>query len=138
MGHIPVSVFILTRNEEANIAACLQSVDWADEVFMVDSLSTDRTVEIAEAMGAQVYSHPFEGYPQQRNWALDNLVFSHEWILMLDADEQIPQALAKEIAQVVADNRQDPAGYYIRRRFFFLGHYLKHGGLDTSWTCPHF
>ena len=130
---MPLSVIILTRDEEANIAACLQSVGWAEQVFVIDSLSPDRTVEIAEAMGAHVYSHPFEGYPQQRNWALDNLPFSHDWILMLDADELIPQALAEEIAQVVADNRQDPAGYYIKRRFFFLGHYLKHGGLDASW-----
>jgi glycosyltransferase involved in cell wall biosynthesis len=130
---IPISVFILTRNEVANIAACLQSVAWADEVFVIDSLSTDGTVEVAQSMGAQIYAHPFEGYPQQRNWALDNLPFSHDWILMLDADERIPQALAEEISQVVADNRQNHAGYYIKRRFFFLGRWLKHGGLYPTW-----
>ena len=73
----PVDVLIITRNEEANIAGCLQSVGWADAVFVVDSLSTDRTVEIAQTMGAQAHLHPFQGYAQQRNWALENLHFSH-------------------------------------------------------------
>ena len=84
-------------------------------------------------MGAQVHSHPFEGYSAQRNWALENLPFSHDWVLMLDADERIPPALAKEISQVIADNRQDHAGYYIKFRFFFLGRWLKHGGLYPTW-----
>jgi glycosyltransferase involved in cell wall biosynthesis len=133
VGSAPVSVLIITYSEEANIAACLESVRWAREVFVVDSLSADRTLEIAESFGAKVNSHPFAGYAQQRNWALENLPFSHDWILMLDADERIPQALAQEIAQVVADNPQDYAGYYLRRRFFFLGRWLKHGGLNPTW-----
>src|SRR5271169_2844409 len=103
----PLTVIILTRNEEVNVAACLQSAGWAEEVFVVDSLSTDRTVEVAKAMGAQVNLHPFDGYAKQRNWALQNLPLSHEWVLMLDADERIPQALAEEISQVVADNSPD-------------------------------
>jgi ubiquinone/menaquinone biosynthesis C-methylase UbiE/glycosyltransferase involved in cell wall biosynthesis len=130
---VRVSVLVLTFNEEANVAACLRSVSWAAEVLLVDSGSNDRTVAIATDLGAAVYGHPFEGYAAQRNWALDNLPFSHDWILMLDADELIPPALADEIAQVIADNRQDTAGYYIKRRFFFLGHHLKRGGLDASW-----
>jgi glycosyltransferase involved in cell wall biosynthesis len=69
----PVSVVVLTSNEEANIAACLQSVRWADEVFVVDCFSTDRTVEIANSLGAKTHSHPFEGYAKQRNWALQNI-----------------------------------------------------------------
>jgi glycosyltransferase involved in cell wall biosynthesis len=128
-----LAAIILTKNEEANIAACLQSVRWAGEVFVIDSVSTDGTVEIAKRMGAQVYSHPFEGYAAQRNWALENLPLSHAWILMLDADERIPQALAEEISQVVAENRQDPAGYYIKLRRYFLGRWLKHGGQYPTW-----
>src|SRR5208337_858037 len=104
---------IITLNEEANIAGCLQSVGWAGEVFVVDSLSADRTVEIARAMGAQVYLHRFEGYAQQRNWALENLPFSHDWILMLDADERIPQALAEEISQAIANDGHGCAGFYL-------------------------
>jgi len=130
---IALDILIITRNEEVNIHACLQSIGWADKVRVVDSLSTDRTVEIAKRMGAQVYSHPFEGYAEQRNWALENLPLSHDWVLMLDADERIPEALAEEIAQVVANNREDPAGYYIKRRFFFLGRWLKRGGLHPTW-----
>jgi glycosyltransferase involved in cell wall biosynthesis len=129
----PLTVLVLTSNEQLNIADCLRSVEWVDEVIVVDSLSTDRTVEIAKATGARVYAHRFEGYAEQRNWALENLPFSHDWILMLDADERIPQALAEEISQVVAENRQDPAGYYIKRRFHFLGRWLKHGGLYPTW-----
>jgi len=82
----PVSVLILTRNEEANIAACLRSLGWAEEISVVDSLSTDRTIEIAKSLGARVYPHSFEGYAKQRNWALANLPLSYGWVLMLDAD----------------------------------------------------
>lgn len=133
MQSAPVSVLIITYNEETNIARCLESVRWAAEVFVVDSVSTDRTVETARTMGAKAYLHSFEGYASQRNWALESLPFSNDWILMLDADERIPQALAEEISQVVADNRQDHAGYYIKRRFLFLGRWLKHGGLYPTW-----
>jgi glycosyltransferase involved in cell wall biosynthesis len=134
VGHAPVSALIITRNEEANIAACLASVERASEVFVVDSLSTDRTVEIAESLGAKVVPHSFAGYAEQRNWALENLPISNEWVLMLDADERIPPPLAEEIAQVVADDPQHHAGYYLKRRFFFLGRWLKHGGLYPTWV----
>jgi len=129
----PVSVLVLTKNEEANIAGCLESVRWADEVFVVDSLSTDRTTEIAEAMGGKVYRHPFEGFSQQRNWALDNLPFSHDWILVLDADERIPPELAAEIGEAIrpTDNKAD--GFYLDRRLCFLGRWLTHGGLSPNW-----
>lgn len=129
----PVSVLVLTRNEEANIAACLESVNWAREVFVVDSLSTDRTVEICTSLGAQVYSHSFEGYAAQRNWALDHLPFSTDWVLMLDADEVATPALAEEICTVVRSGNPECAGYYIKRRFFLLGTWLKHGGLYPTW-----
>jgi glycosyltransferase involved in cell wall biosynthesis len=128
-----VSVLVITRNEEPNIAACLDSLRWAHQVFVVDALSTDRTVEIAKAMDAQVYSHPFEGYARQRNWALQNLPFSGEWVLMLDADERVPNALADEIARVLGRDDAGRAGYYIKRRFFFLGCWLKHGGVYPTW-----
>jgi glycosyltransferase involved in cell wall biosynthesis len=133
VGQVPVSVLVITRNEEANIGACLASVEWASEVFVVDSLSTDRTVEIAESLGAKVTPHSFAGYAEQRNWALGNLPISNEWVLMLDADERIPPALVEEIARVVADDRQHHAAYYLKRRFFFLGRWLKHGGLYPIW-----
>lgn len=129
----PLSVLVITLNEEMNIAACLESVRWAAEVFVVDSLSSDRTVEIAGNFGAKVYLHPFEGYAKQRNWALDNLPFSHEWVLMLDADEQIPPPLAEEIGRILNRDGEGCAGFYLSRRFFFLGRWLKHGGLYPTW-----
>jgi len=129
----PVSVLIITYNEEANIARCLESLRWAGEVFVVDSFSTDRTVEIAKAMGAKVYVHPFEGYARQRNWALDNLPISNQWVLFLDADEQIPPPLAEQIRRVASSPDSHYAGYYLNRRFYFLGRWLKHGGLSPSW-----
>ena len=128
-----ISVLIITGNEEPNIAACLASLGWAGEVFVVDSLSTDRTAEIAKRMGAQVYLHSFEGYAAQRNWALKNLPFSHDWVLMLDADERVPQALAEEISRVITDPRQEYAGYHVKFRHIFLGRWLKHGGLYPTW-----
>ncbi|MGA8185091.1 MAG: glycosyltransferase [Terriglobia bacterium] len=129
----PVSVLVLTRNEEANIAACLESVGWAGEVFVVDSFSTDRTVVIAERLGAKVCVHRFRGYAAQRNWALEHLPFSNDWVLMLDADERVPAALAAEIARVARAPADDHAGYYLASRHYFLGRWLKHGGLYPTW-----
>lgn len=124
---------MLTYNEEANIAACLDNLRWAAEVFVVDSLSTDRTVEIAGRWGAKVYSRAFEGYSRQRNWALDSLPFAYDWVLVLDADERIPRALVGEIATVIGDPQNVCAGFYLNRRLFFLSRWLKHGGLSPNW-----
>jgi len=129
----PVAVVILTWNEEANLAACLESVRWAAEVFVVDSGSGDRSVEIARSLGARVYEHAFEGYAEQRNWALRNLPLTHEWVLMLDADERIPPALAAEIRDAICDRGQDYAGFYLKFRHIFLGRFLRHGGLYPTW-----
>ena len=129
----PVSVLIITYNEEANIARCLESVRWASEVFVVDSFSTDRTVEIAKSLGAKVYLHPFESYAKQWNWAFDNLPFSHEWALVVDADELIPRALAEEIGRVLRQPKNAMDGFYLNREFFFLGRSLRHGGLYPNW-----
>jgi len=129
----PVSVLILTRNEEANIAACLRSLRWAEEISVVDSLSTDRTVEIAKSLDARVYPHSFEGYAKQRNWALANLPLSYGWVLMLDADERIPAALAEEVTQAIRNDGDGHAGFYLKYRRIFLGRFLRHGGLYPTW-----
>jgi len=133
-GHPPVSVLVLTRNEEANIAGCLESVRWAPEVFVVDSFSTDATVEIAESMGAKTCQHAFENCAAQWNWALNNLPFSNEWVLVLDADERIPQLLAEEIVRTVTNPAQEFSGYYLKFRFWFMGRWLRHGGLYPTWV----
>jgi glycosyltransferase involved in cell wall biosynthesis len=130
----PVCVLILTRNEEANIAACLESVNWASEVFVVDSFSTDRTVEIAESAGAKTFAHAFETCADQWNWALDNLPFANEWVLVLDADERVPPALAEEIIQAVTRPEPGCSGYFLRFRLWFMGNWLRHGGLYPTWV----
>lgn len=130
----PVSALVLTLNEEANIAGCLESLRWAGEIFVVDSFSTDATVEIAESMGARTYRHPFKNCASQWNWALNNLPFSNEWVLVVDADERIPQALAQEIMRTLANPTQDYSGYYLRFRHWFMGRWLRHGGLYPTWV----
>src|SRR5205085_7460154 len=129
----PASVVILTLNEEANIVSCLQSIDWAAEVFVVDSGSHDHTVEFAQALGVKVFSHPFEGYAKQRNWALQNLPFSNEWVLMLDADERIPSSLAEEITETIRNDKHGCSGFFLKYRHIFFGRFLRHGGLYPTW-----
>jgi glycosyltransferase involved in cell wall biosynthesis len=128
-----VSALVLTFNEEANIAACLESLQWASEVFVVDSFSTDSTVEIAESTGARVYQHAFENCAAQWNWALENLPFSSEWVLVVDADERIPKPLAREIIRIVSNPDQECSGFYLKRRLWFIGRWLRHGGLYPTW-----
>ncbi len=131
--NVALVVLILTRNEERNIGDCLRSVAWVPEIFVVDSESTDRTAEIARSLGAQVFVHPFEGFAVQRNWALENLPFSTEWVLMLDADERVPSALAAEIVEVLRNDGNGNVGFYLALRFLFLGRWLRHGGLYPTW-----
>jgi glycosyltransferase involved in cell wall biosynthesis len=124
-----LSVVILTMNEDRNLPDCLSSLhDLPCELFVVDSGSTDRTLEIARAGGAAVFSHAFENYGLQRNWALGNLPFSHEWVLNLDADERLTPELAREIAGALASVPDDIAGFLLRRRTVFLGRWIRHGG----------
>jgi glycosyltransferase involved in cell wall biosynthesis len=123
---VPVSVIVPIKNEAENLPRCLGSVRWADEIFVVDSQSGDGSAEIAENLGANVVQFHFNGtWPKKKNWALANLQFKNEWVLILDADEVLPPEAAVEIASAIA-NAGDIAGYWINRRFFFLGRWLKH------------
>lgn len=128
-----LSVLVPTLNEELNLAACLESVAWADEIFVVDSFSTDATLEIARRYTDRVYQHAFVNYSLQKNWALDTLPFAHEWVLILDADERVTPELRQEIQQTLA--RPDACdGYYLNRRFYFLGRWIRHCGWYPSWN----
>lgn len=130
----PVAVVVLTRNEEENLPYALASVlGWAKEVWVVDAGSTDRTVPLAEAAGARVVFHEFTGYSAQRNWALRNLAFGPEWVLFLDADERVTPELRAELSQIVPSLPDDIAGLYVKRRFVFLGRWLRHGGYYPVW-----
>jgi glycosyltransferase involved in cell wall biosynthesis len=131
---LPISVITPVLNEEANLPDCLASVAWADQVFVVDSQSTDRTCEIAEERSANVVQFHYEpGGPRKKNWALDNLPFRNEWVLLLDADERITPELRAEIEREFCRGpRYD--GYYLNRKQIFLGKWLRHGGNYPSWN----
>lgn len=130
---LPVSVLIPAKNEEANLPACLTSVSRADEVFVVDSQSSDRSVEIAESYGAKVVQFHFNGrWPKKKNWSLENLPFSNEWVLIVDCDERITDESWDEIAEVIKNPEFN--GYYINRRVYFLGTWIRHGGKYPDWN----
>jgi len=126
-GKVPVSVLVPVRNEAANLPRCLGSVGWAAEIWVVDSGSQDATVEIAERHGARVVQFEFNGtWPKKKNWALEHLPFAHEWVFILDADEVLPPEAEAEFRAIVAAPATDVAGYWINRRFCFMGRWLRH------------
>ena len=130
---VPLSVLVPTRNEAANIEECLRSVAFADEVVVVDSRSTDGTAELAAREGARVVDFQWNGrYPRKKNWALENVPFRHEWLLIVDADERVTAALAEEIAARLRE--PGPDGFFVNRRFFFMDGWLDHCGYYPSWN----
>jgi glycosyltransferase involved in cell wall biosynthesis len=120
-----LSVAIVAQDEEANIGRTLASVAWADEIVLVDSGSKDRTCEIAREYGARVVGEPWRGYVAQKQYAVD--LCSKDWVLLLDADEEISPGLAEEIRAAIADPNA-ATGYKLPRRNLFLGRWMKHGG----------
>ena len=131
----PLAVIILTLNEEANLAGALDSVvAWADQVFVVDSFSTDETLEIAKKCKAHIYQNRWVDWATQRNWALDNLPIHNEWILFLDADERVSPELAREIQEILQAASLEVGGLYIKRKFIFMGRWLRHGGLYPNFV----
>lgn len=132
-GRAPVSVIVPVRNEAGNLADCLASLSWADEVFVVDSGSTDGTAELAERLGAKVVQFAFNGvYPKKKNWALENLPFRHEWVLIVDADERVPPELAAEIRERIGSGEAE--GYYLNSKYYFLGRRIRHCGYNECWN----
>lgn len=126
------TVVLLTFNSEDTLAATLASArQVSDEIFVVDSNSKDRTVELARSFGATVVQHPFENYGAQRNWAIDHLPISRSWQLHLDADEWMDSQLVAAIQELP----EEPAhsGYFLPRYLRFLGRLLRHGGMSPTW-----
>ncbi len=133
MSKVPVSVLVPVKNEKANITRGLSNLQWANEVFVVDSGSTDGTIEEAERLGAQVVQFHFNGtYPKKKNWSLENLPFRNEWVLIVDADEVIPEDLRQRIADKVKD--PDADGYYLHFTYMFLDYKIKHCGYASLWV----
>jgi glycosyltransferase involved in cell wall biosynthesis len=129
----PVSVLILTLNEETNLAECIDSCAWSGDIVVFDSLSQDRTREIALAKGARVIDRAFDNYAAQRNAALTTVTYKYPWVLMVDADERVPPELAREVAAAVASARADTAMFRMRRKDFFLGQWLKRSSGYPTW-----
>lgn len=126
----PLTAVIITLNEEHNVLRCLESLEWAEEVIVVDSGSTDRTCEIAKSKGAKVFHHAWEGYGQQKNWAMSQA--SHSWILFVDADEAVSAELQEEITRFLSQNGNVEGVQYwgadFPRKTWFLGRWILHGG----------
>lgn len=124
---LPVTAIVAARNEARNLPRCLASLRRIAEVYVIDSQSTDRTVEIAEAHGAHVVQFHYQGgWPKKRQWAIESLPIANDWIFIVDADEALTPELATEIQSAIQDSDYD--GYYIALRMFFLGRKLKHSG----------
>lgn len=124
---VPVSVLIPIRNEASNLPRCLASVAWAEQVVVVDSQSTDGSVALAEAAGAEVVQFHFNGvWPKKKNWALEHVAFRNTWVFILDADEVMPPGAGSELAELISRDGDGHAGFWINRRFMFMGAWLRH------------
>ncbi|MFN3596552.1 MAG: glycosyltransferase family 2 protein [Rubricoccaceae bacterium] len=127
----PVSVLLLTLNEEANLPRCLAALDWADDVLVLDSFSTDRTVAVAQEHGARVMQRAFDSFAGQRNFGLQEGGLRHDWVLHLDADEVVTPALRDELLKVMREGTF-PA-YRLASKMMFQGRWLRYSGLYPSY-----
>ena len=130
VDHVPCSVVIAAKDEATEIAHCIASVRWAEEVIVVENDSSDDTVAVARDAGATVFSHPFTTIGRQRNAAIARA--RHQWILVIDADERGTPALREEISSVIGDESRREVAYRVRRRNFFLGREIRHGGWERD------
>ncbi|MFA4901510.1 MAG: glycosyltransferase family 2 protein [Desulfobaccales bacterium] len=128
---LKLSVFIIALNQEANIGECLASVSFADDIVVVDTGSTDRTVEVARAYTDRVLIAPWQGFGRTKNFALDQA--QNEWVFSLDTDERVPPALKDEIQAVVKANGP-LTGYRVARKNYFCGRWIRHLGWYPDYT----
>lgn len=133
-ARVPVTVVILTQNEEQNIGECLATLDWATDVVIVDSGSDDQTLAIAREArpDVRVFRHPFQDFGEQRNWSLDETAPKHEWVLFLDADERSTERFSLAVRRAIA-SPGDKVGFYLCYRNFFLGKWIKRSTYYPSW-----
>lgn len=134
-----ISVLILTKNEEINLPHCLASLSWCDDIVVLDSGSTDRTVEIAKAFGARVVHRNFDNWSSHLNWAGTEIPFKHEWLYYSDADEVMPEDLRDELHRIAKGgagqgDASQPVAYRLRYKNFFMGRWIKHCGIYPVWV----
>jgi glycosyltransferase involved in cell wall biosynthesis len=127
-----VSVLILTLNEETNIAACLDSLSWSDDIVVLDSFSKDTTAEVARVRGARIIQRAFDNWSSHQNWALRNIKFQHPWVLYVDADERCPQDLRDETLEYARADARESA-FRMRRKDFYMGRWLRRAQLYPTW-----
>lgn len=127
---VPVSVVVLTFNEEKNIRECLESlVGFTDHIYVVDSGSTDKTLAILEEFNVKVVYNPFENYSQQRNWAINNLNLATEWIINIDADHRLTQSFKEYVVELFKNGiSEDVGGFMASRKTIFMGKWIRYGG----------
>lgn len=118
------SIYILTYNEEIDIAACIESALMSDDIAIVDSCSSDRTLEIARRYPVRIAEHPFESHGRQRTWMLKSVPVKHEWVYILEADERMTPALFQECLQAIQS--KDYIGYYVAERVIFMNRWIRH------------
>ncbi len=126
-----VSVLILTFNEEANLPACLEALAWCDDIVVVDSGSTDETVNLARAHGARILSRPFDTFAEQRNFGLDHGQFHHDWVLHLDADEIVTPAFIKALEHLEITEGID--AWRVPSKTMMFGQWLRHAGMWPTY-----
>jgi glycosyltransferase involved in cell wall biosynthesis len=134
MKQLTMAAIVLTKNEERDLPACLESLEGlATEIYVTDSGSTDRTVAVAQEHGAHVLSHPFTNHAAQFNWALENVPAAAEWVLRIDADERIGDRQREALLAALREAPEDVTGFEIARRLRFLGRELRHGDTYPVW-----
>lgn len=128
-----ISVLIMTLNEEKNLPACLASLDWCDDIVVLDSYSTDATVEIARAAGARVYQREHDTESHQRTYGLKEIEYKYAWVYTPDADEVTPPDLRDEMLAIARDQQRPESAFRIRYKNMFMGRWIKHSSLYPTW-----
>ena len=129
---MPPSILVLTLNEESNLKECLASVDWSDDVVVLDSHSTDATCDLAERLGARVIRREFDNWAAHQNWAVRNIEFNNPWVLYLDADERCDESLRAELLDIDVLG-EDVSAFQVRRKDMFMGRWLKRSQHYPTW-----
>ncbi len=137
MDKLPISVLVTTKNEEVNIARCLNALHDFDEYIVIDSCSTDRTAKISKECGAEVVAYRWNGqYPKKRQWCLDHLDIKNDWVFWVDADEVVTEGLVNEL-RVAFSSLPEYAGFFVRGRYIWDGVALKHGLKNNKLALFH-
>lgn len=134
-SELPISILILTLDEEINLPGCFKSISWCDDIVILDSYSQDKTKSIAEQHGARVKQRQFDNYAAQRNYGLKEITYKHQWVLMLDADERVSQELYYELNKLSELKKEDSeiAMFLMRRKDFFFGTWIRRSGGYPTW-----